>query len=218
MSAPPGDGYGQYPQQQYGQPEQQPQEGYDAQGIDPPPAAGGGLEHHKKKKRGYATEAYEFGTGANAAAGGQLQGGGQYGIPPSQAPAPGYGVGYGQQDAQGSPATGYPSPQQYGQPAAPQAGGYQAPDAYYPTAQASPGMPPPGVGGITQGMSQMQMGGGQPGMPPQPQQMPQASMPLNQLYPTDLLNQPFNVSELEFPPPAIILPPQVRVQHCSTAF
>lgn len=38
--------------------------------------------------------------------------------------------------------------------------------------------------------------------------MPRAG-PLNQLYPTDLLNQPFNVSELDLPPPPIILPPNV---------
>jgi protein transport protein SEC24 len=32
---------------------------------------------------------------------------------------------------------------------------------------------------------------------------------LNQLYPTDLLNTPFNVAELHYPPPPVILPPNV---------
>jgi protein transport protein SEC24 len=35
---------------------------------------------------------------------------------------------------------------------------------------------------------------------------------LNQLYPTDLLNQPFNVAELDYPPPPAILPPNVRAR------
>lgn len=37
----------------------------------------------------------------------------------------------------------------------------------------------------------------------------QARPQLNQLYPSDLLNQPLNVSELDLPPPPIILPPNV---------
>jgi protein transport protein SEC24 len=46
------------------------------------------------------------------------------------------------------------------------------------------------------------------------QQQPQMGQPgrpavLNQLYPTDLLTQPFNVTELDLPPPPIILPPNV---------
>jgi hypothetical protein len=32
---------------------------------------------------------------------------------------------------------------------------------------------------------------------------------LNQLYPTDLLNTPFNVAELDYPPPPAILPQNV---------
>lgn len=32
---------------------------------------------------------------------------------------------------------------------------------------------------------------------------------LNQLYPADLLNTPFNVAELHYPPPPVILPPNV---------
>jgi protein transport protein SEC24 len=66
------------------------------------------------------------------------------------------------------------------------------------------------VGGITQGMGQMGLGG--PGQAAaQPQAAATRPMALNQLYPTDLLNQPFNVAELELPPPPIILPPNVSV-------
>ncbi|KAI9870514.1 MAG: COPII subunit, partial [Pleopsidium flavum] len=53
------------------------------------------------------------------------------------------------------------------------------------------------------------------GMGGQTQQQPpthsQHRPQLNQLYPTDLLNQPFNVSELDLPPPPIILPPNSSV-------
>lgn len=63
-------------------------------------------------------------------------------------------------------------------------------------------------------MGQMGVGGQPPlpaGQPGQPQPPGGAARPavLNQLYPTDLLNQPFNVAELDLPPPAIILPPNV---------
>jgi len=49
---------------------------------------------------------------------------------------------------------------------------------------------------------------GHPGQA-QPQQ-PARFGPLNQLYPTDLMSQPFNVSELDLPPPPIVLPQNVR--------
>lgn len=200
MSAPPGEGYGQYSDQQYD--EQQPHAG----GPDPGVAAGG-----KKKKRGYAAGAFDVGSGANSAVGGQTQGG----VPPQ------YGAQYGQQpmqpDPQQQPAAqgfqqgypaaqqGYPGAQQQAQPPQPQYG-YQAPDQGYP----APGAAPGGVAGITQGMGGMQIGG-------QPQQQQQQTGPasqqpravMNQLYPTDLLNQPFNASELDLPPPPINLPPNV---------
>jgi protein transport protein SEC24 len=54
-----------------------------------------------------------------------------------------------------------------------------------------------------------QMGIGQQQPAAQPQQAAARPAVLNQLYPTDLLNQPFNVAELELPPPPIILPPNV---------
>ena len=207
MSAPPpGDGYGQYPQQPYGQPEQ-------PQVAATPPPAHAPEGDHKKQKRGYAAQAFDFGTGVNVAAAAAAAAppaapaAAQYGMPQAQAPT--YG-GYPQPEPQPAVA-GYPGQQPYGmqQPVAPGAGGYQAPDAYYPTPGAVPGAAAPGgVAGVTAGMAQMQVGPGQ-----QPVgQVPQA-VALNQLYPTDLLNQPFNVSELDLPPPPIILPPNVCLPH-----
>lgn len=189
MSAPPpGEGYGQYPQQAYGQPEQPPA------AATPPPAHGHEGEH-KKKKRGYAAQAFDFGTGVNVAAAAQTAAPAtpQYGMP--QQPVA-YG-GYPQAEPQAA-AAGYPG-QPYGvQQPAPGVGGYQAPDAQY----GAPGAAAGGVAGLTAGMAQMQVGQQPMGQAPQ-------AVALNQLYPTDLLNQPFNVSELDYPPPPIILPPNV---------
>ncbi|KAI0121667.1 hypothetical protein BJ170DRAFT_131600 [Xylariales sp. AK1849] len=214
---------GQYPQQQYGQEGAYPDMG--AAGSPPPAqtaqqpldAAG------RKKKRGYATQAFEFGAGGNAAAGGQSMGG----VPPGP---PGAGAnpmgGYpGQQDFQGgyagSPAPaaygGSPAPVGYGAsggtPAQSAAGGYQAPDPYYQGGAVPPQGAPQGVSGITAGMAGMNMGG-QPAQQPPAQQ---ARAALNQLYPTDLLNQPFNVSELDLPPPPCILPPNSSVTQSPDA-
>jgi hypothetical protein len=52
--------------------------------------------------------------------------------------------------------------------------------------------------------------GGQPSQ--QPQTVPQAAQRLNPLIPTDISmqGQPFHVSDLDQPPPPIILPPNVR--------
>lgn len=216
MSAPPNDGYGQQ-NDQHGQ-----QLPYDDQaGL----AAGQDTAQAKKKKRGYAAQAFEVGTGANAGVGGQMQGGGQqYGMPPTQS-SPSYGA-YPQPEPQPVPGTtaapGYQYPQgNYGAPQAsapqPAYGGYQAPDQSYPAAGAQP--PIQGVAGITQGMAGMQMGV-QPQLQPAQQAGPAARPAiLNQLYPTDLLSQPFNVSELELPPPPIVLPPNVRQScHCVPKF
>ncbi|KAH7249678.1 uncharacterized protein BKA55DRAFT_567576 [Fusarium redolens] len=204
---PPGDGFGGYPAQQYDQyaaQEQQPQQAY-----EDPAAAQQQQPHdqgHKKKKRGYAAQAFEVGTGANAVAGAQTGGAPQqFGAPPAQ---PGYG-GY-QAEPQAAAPQGYQYPQGYGaqQPAAPQAPqyGYQAPDQGYPTPGAQ--QPAPGVGGITQGVGNMNIGG--QAQQPQGAQPPRPAV-LNQLYPTDLLSQPFNVSELDLPPPPIVLPPNTSV-------
>ena len=217
----PGQGYP--PAEQYAQ--QSPLQPGFATTSPPPPAGHAEHEGGKKKKRGYAAQAYDFGAGANSTLGGQTQGGGQF--PPAQVPA--YGGGYGQQpEAQpaygqapygapmpGTPMVGAPA-QGYGSPAPYSGVGYQAPEPGYP----GPGAPAAGgVAGITQGMGQMGMGGAAPMAPGvQPGQAPPAGanrpLVLNQLYPTDLLNQPFNVAELDLPPPPIILPPNVRIAIC----
>lgn len=185
------------PQEGYGQ-QAPPGAGYGTPGTPPPQQqASGPASHHQvggRKKRAYAGEAFEFGSGANAALGGQLQGGGAYGGYPAQPQAAGY-----------PPTTYGADPNQiaaagYGQPQAAGVGGYQPPAAGYPAATA------PGVAQMTQQFSQMGMAD------PQQVQQPQGPrvIPLNQLYPTDLLTQPFNAAELDYPPPPIILPPNVR--------
>jgi protein transport protein SEC24 len=211
MSA-PHDGYGQYPpqQQQPGEQPPYPDQSYADQAAPPP--AGAGAAHHapdhgKKKKRAYAAGAFEVAQGGNAAVGGQMQGGGQFGAVP--AAVPGYG-GYPAPEPQPALYGAQPQPQ-YGmaQPTGP-VGGYQAPEPYYPSAGAPPA--PGGVAGLAAGVSAMNLGPGTPQQLPQLPPQPRPG-PLNQLYPTDLLTQPFNVSELDLPPPPIILPPNVSRVH-----
>lgn len=170
---PPQEGYG---QPVYGAPEptQSPAEGQTAQ----VPAAGG------KKKRAYAGEAFDFGSGANAALGGQQTAGGAYG------------------------AYQQPQPAQYQQPvygADPNQMQPGGPMAYQSTAA------PSDVSQMTQQFGGMGMA--EPHHMPPAQPAAQAPMhpqvQLNQLYPTDLRSQPFNVAELEYPPPPVILPPGV---------
>ncbi|RYO78448.1 hypothetical protein DL764_010120 [Monosporascus ibericus] len=215
---PPNDGYGQYPPQQYGQEAQyaeQPPQDYEGQTSPSPQVAAGypAPEHGKKKKRGYATEAFALGSGANAGASAAPPG--QFGTgampPPGPAQqAPGYG-GYPGQEFQGgyaSPAAAAP----YGAPQ-PGVGGYHAPDPYY---QPGVGQQPQGVAGITAAMGGLNVGGAPAATPQAPQQQ-QARLALNQLYPTDLMNQPFNVSELDLPPPPCILPPNASVTQSPDA-
>lgn len=96
-----------------------------------------------------------------------------------------------------------------------------------------PNAPQPGpygdVDGITQGVGSMQMGGQSGPQPQAYQQQPQLPGqqgaaaphmnrgPLAQLYPTDLMNQPFNVSELDLPPPPINIPPNTAVTASPTS-
>lgn len=197
-----------YQDQQYGQ---QDQDGTQQQASTPAPVEGA-----KKKKRGYAGQAFDFGTGANAGAaaaplGGQpAPGAGAFGYPAQPAQQPAYGMP--QQPAYGQPGYADPAAQQqaaaYGQPAYGQPA-YEAPGTGYPQ-QPTPGAAQPGVQGVTQQFSQMGMGG-QPSQ--QPQTVPQAAQRLNPLIPTDISmqGQPFHVSDLDQPPPAIILPPNVRI-------
>ena len=215
----------QHPQASYnGQPgyDRQQSEQYDANQQDgngnPSPAQGAGpaAPGAGKKKRHYAGQAYEFGGGANAALGGQQVAGGQYPPPPGQ----GYG-GYGQQPQPGQQQAGYSggsygsgpvSPAVGGTPGygqqPPAVGGYQPPEPGYPSHGAPAAQP--GIGGITQGMGAMTMGNQPQHQQLQAQQM-QGRMPMNQLYPTDILNVPLNVAELDLPPPPIILPQNVSL-------
>ncbi|KAL2351648.1 transport protein-like protein SEC24 [Cryomyces antarcticus] len=184
------------------------QPGFDGQAPQPPQPVGG------KKKRAYAGQAFEFGAGANAATAGQqppltaFPGAtqpAQYGVYPQQQPAVGY-----QQPAygdQGPPAL--PGQPGYGQaPYGATGVGYQAPEASYPAPGAN-SMMGGGVSGVTQQFSQMGMGGGQQAQ--QPQAAPGVQQRLNPLIPTDLISHPFNVAELDMPPPPIILPSNASV-------
>ncbi|KAI1814144.1 hypothetical protein GGS20DRAFT_549979 [Poronia punctata] len=200
--AAPNDGQGQYPPQPYGQEAQYA--GYEGQTSSPPPG-GAPIDGGKKKKRGYATQAFEFGSGANVAA---------TGTPPPMpiAGTPQPPQGYGGYAAPGYDQAGYgapaPAPYDAQQPAAvplqPAPAQYQAPGPYYSGAAAG------GLGPLTQNMAGMNLGGPQQPVAPQPAQQ-QPRLALNQLYPTDLLSQPFNVSELDLPPPPCVLPPNASV-------
>lgn len=208
--AAPNDGYGAYPPAAPQDAQQSPYadqtQAYGAASSPPPSAAGvPAPDHGRKKKRAYAAQAFEVGQGGNVAAGGQLPAAGDFGAP--QPLTPGYG-GYPAPDSQAVPAYGGAPAYGMPQPGAPVAGaaGYQAPEPYYPSA--APGAAA-GVGGITSGLSGMQLGAGAGAQPVQPAAAQARPAALNQLYPTDLLNQPFNVSELDLPPPPIILPANV---------
>jgi protein transport protein SEC24 len=170
-----------------------------------PPGPPPGPAHAGRKKRAYAGQAYEFGAGGNAALGGQQQAGGAYPAYSAQAEAAGYPQGGYQQNpaaVQQSATPMYP-----GQEPAPAIGGYQAPAPGYPAAGAG------GVPGMTQQFAQMDMSQ-KPPIAAAPQQSQRAPV-LNQLYPTDLSNQPFNVVELDYPPPPAILPPNVCIIYAS---
>ena len=184
--------------QQSGQFENGQHPGYD-ETASPVQGAAPAASAAARRKRQYAGQAYDFGAGANAPLGGQQQAGGPPGagfgghaqqLQQATYPSYGYGAEQGAAAPVASPTFGQPS-------ASAPVGAYSAPEAGYPTHGLAPG----GVNAITHGMSNMAVGSS-------PQSM--ASRPtLNQLYPTDLLNQPFNVTELDLPPPPILLPANV---------
>ena len=193
-------GHEPYPQEQYDPNQHEATDNVSpAQGAPPASTAGG------RRKRNYAGQAYDFGAGPNSALGGQQQGGGAYPGPPGMQPQPqpGYpGPVYGSNPA--SPGmVGAPA---YGQPP-PAVGGYQPPDPAYPTHGAHPTQP--GTTGITQGMSNLAMGAQGQNVPLAMQGQLQGRPAMNQLMPTDLLNQHLDVSELSRPPPQINLPANV---------
>ncbi|CAK7209018.1 COPII subunit [Sporothrix curviconia] len=224
MSAPYGQQYGGQPSP-YGEQSFQDQQQQQPQAQAPPPAGAPAAEHGKKKKRAYAADA--FNVGAAGAASGQAPPPGQYGAPVQPVGALAYG-GYSAQaiaDTQNDPQ--YGNVQQPGlgaQGGAPAAVGYGSyPDYGYPGAGA------PAVGGVdavTAGVANMGFtsAGQQPLQHQQPHQQaavqqgqPPRTGPLNQLYPTDLMSQPFNVSELDLPPPPIMLPPNTSVTPSPSA-
>jgi len=189
---PPQDGYEQ------AQPQGPNYENYETTsppGVPPGPAPGPALH---RKKRAYAGQAYEFGAGANAALGGQPPAGGAYSGYSVQADAAGYPQGGYQQNPVAVQQSATPL---YGQPDGAALGGYQPPAPTYPS-QAQPAAG--GVPGLTQQFGQMDVS-----QKPAPSASAPHAPQLNQLYPTDLSNQPFNVAELDYPPPPAILPPNV---------
>jgi protein transport protein SEC24 len=216
MSAPQG-GYppqGYSAEDPYGQGQSQQLGGHSVQaGIEPslqgapiaPTSSSTQAGGHKK--RAYASQAFELGAGANSALGGQPRAGGSYPVAqgagygyPQQSQAP-QQFGYQQPGAtadQVSPALAGSQIPGYGEPATPGIGGYQAPAPGYPSQG--------GVGGVTNQFGQLGISGQPQPAPQQGMQKPQA---LNPLYPADLISQPFNVSELDLPPPPIILPANV---------
>ncbi|KAJ6017292.1 hypothetical protein N7451_000671 [Penicillium sp. IBT 35674x] len=104
-------------------------------------------------------------------------------------------------------------------PQQPQPMGYQQPTyGADPTQMQQPVAPAPDVAQMTNQFGGMGMA--EPHHMPPPQQpavQPQRNVQLNQLYPTDLISQPFNVAELDYPPPPIILPPGTSVYPSPTA-
>jgi protein transport protein SEC24 len=149
--------------------------------YDEQQAAAAAAAQEKKKKRAYAQQAYEFGGNAAGAAQGQAQ-------PPPQPAYGGAAPVYGQQPAYGAA----PMPA-YGQPLAQPMGAPQIPGAQDQLASQ---------------FGQMNM-----------QNQPQAPQPLatapptqpNLLVASDIISQPFQVEELDLPPPQINLPPNSSV-------
>ena len=149
-----------------------------------------GTSTQHKKKRAYAAQAYDFGSNTPGAAPGA----------PPPAGQDQFNTQFSQMNIGQQPSAGYPQPGGYSQPGHPQPGHPQ------------PGYPQPG-------------GYSQPGYAHQPYQAPQTypsqqppqplagqSNPyMNQLYPSDLISQPFDVRELDNSPPAINLPPNTSV-------
>lgn len=162
-----------------------------------------------KKKRGYATQAFDVGAGANVVQPpssempyGQQQNESQGAYPQQQQP-------YGQQPASGQPAYGgQPGYGDYSQqPASPPGHGqgpYGQPQGYGAQGYGAQGYSSPG-GGMSEQFGAMNMNDKQ-------QTRPGAPTQLNRLQTSDLISQPFQASEVDQPPPSIVMPQGVRVQ------
>lgn len=152
--------------------------------YDEQQAAAAAAAQDKKKKRAYAQQAYEFGGNAAGAGPGQTQ----------QPISPAYGgtvPAYGQQQ---QPAYGAAPVPAYGQPLVQPAYGA----APIPGAQDQ----------LASQFGQMNMGN-QP-QAPQPLATAPPTQP-NLLVASDIISQPFQVEELDLPPPQINLPPNTSV-------
>lgn len=231
-------GQQQQQQQQQQQPFDQPsQPGFPPADVDADASASATVSAPgKKKKRGYAAQAFEVGSGSNSAGlqygapPSQQQSPGYGGYPPpeaQQAAVAGYPY---SQPYGAAPLPGQPPQmqQQQQQPPAlqPPHGAYPAPDQGYPAPGIAAQPAPPGLAAVTQGMDNMQLGQQQHQQqvpqqmqqqhqqlqqpPPAPGAQAARAGPLNQLYTTDLMSQPFSIHELDLPPPPIVLPPNVR--------
>ncbi|KAL9090795.1 MAG: hypothetical protein Q9159_001736 [Coniocarpon cinnabarinum] len=193
-------------QDQYGQPA-------DAQDNAAQAGAGG-----RKKKGRYAQGAFDVGTGSNVVAGGGTPQPGPLPYPqqPMQNQQVNYG-GYPQQPQQQHPQHAQPQygQQQYGQPqyGQQQQPQYGSPQPSYGDQQPQYGQQPgygyqqpspqPGYAPPTDKFNQMSMNNQQV---PQHQQQP-GYFQLNRLQTSDLIQQPFDVREIDQPPPPIVLPP-----------
>ncbi|CAZ83833.1 unnamed protein product [Tuber melanosporum] len=202
QQAPPAaGGYSQdppYGQQAYGQPAPTPQ----ASGPPPPAGSAPGPHGGRGKRRGYAEEQYDFGAGANA------------GLTPAQNPLyAGQSMG-GYPNTQEQQQSQFVSPMGGAPPVMGAQGGYGVPQGMSGAGAgniAAGGYEPvgaPGMGGVTQSFGQMGL---------TPAGGIQKVQSLNTLFPIDLMQQPFNVAELEIPPPEIILPPNASLTPSPTA-
>ncbi|KAK6524155.1 COPII subunit [Orbilia ellipsospora] len=199
--------------------------GYPPQGDQsaPPPAAAAPAAHGGRKTRAYAAQQYDLSQGANSTLGQPGHGGyppetnyggaGGYqpGAPAAPAPMQSYDPGptYGQTQPQPQfqpllqqqqQAPQYAAGPGYGQPTSP---GYGQP--------ASPGYAGADMGGITNQMGGMSLGGQQPAFG-----QPAGGPPSSYLQTIDLM-QPLNVAELDLPPPTINMPPNSSVTPSPTA-
>jgi protein transport protein SEC24 len=112
----------------------------------------------------------------------------------------------------GGNVAGQQPPQQQQLPPQPAYGG-AAPSYGQPLQQPIQPMGTPGLPQTPQGpVDHLSQGFNQMNIQAQPQAPPHLAAPhLNQLFPSDLIGQPFQVSELDLPPPPINLPPNTSV-------
>ena len=158
----------------------------------------------RKKGRAYAQQAYDLGRGGNTAPNGQHAG--QMNQTPVQFSGYPSANPYeaGANPTQGGP--GLAPHYGYGQSQPQQSDHRQPEQGYQPPSSQNYGVDQ-GYDQLNDRFEQMGIAGGQ--QQPQPQYQAGQHVPMNRLQPSDLVNQPFNVAELDQPPPPIVLPPNV---------